>query len=153
MADLIARRLDEHDPWRLALVERRLVWDEARMSHLLDSPLVGYPIGSLLVCRVRHEAHVLRESRATRVAETARAGMWQLLDGQQRTNALISLFTDQAYFGRFHLDMSRQRVPEEVITRARDARSGLVYIARRPDDAGSTEPLERRERFVELARA
>ena len=62
VAELIARRLDEHDPWRLALVQRHLVWDEVRMAHLLDSLLAGYPIGSLLVCRVRQEAHVLRET-------------------------------------------------------------------------------------------
>jgi hypothetical protein len=71
VADLIARRLDEDDPWRLALVQRHLVWDEVRMAHLLDSLLAGYPIGSLLVCRVRQEAHVLRESGVTRVADGA----------------------------------------------------------------------------------
>jgi Protein of unknown function DUF262. len=152
VADLIARRLDEHDPWRLALVQRHLVWDEVRMSHLLDSLLAGYPIGSLLVCRVRQEAHVLRESGATRVAEIARAGTWQLLDGQQRVNALISLFTEDARFGRFYLDMTRRRIPEEVVTRRRDARRVLDYIAWRSDDAGGTEPLDGRERFIELAR-
>ena len=152
VAELIARRLDEHDPWRLALVQRHLVWDEVRMAHLLDSLLAGYPIGSLLVCRVRQEAHVLRESGVTRVAEKARAGTWQLLDGQQRVNALIALFTDRAHFGRFYLDMTRQRVPEEVVTRRRDARRALDYIAWRSDDAGGTEPPGNRERFVELAR-
>jgi hypothetical protein len=152
VADLIARRLDEDDPWRLALVQRHLVWDEVRMAHLLDSLLAGYPIGSLLVCRVRQEAHVLRESGVTRVAEKARAGTWQLLDGQQRVNALIALFTDRARFGRFYLDMTRRRVPEEVVTRRRDARRALDYIVWRSDDAGGTEPLEVRERFIELAR-
>jgi hypothetical protein len=152
VAELIARRLDEDDPWRLALVQRHLVWDEVRMAHLLDSLLAGYPIGSLLVCRVRQEAHVLRESGVTRVAEKARAGTWQLLDGQQRVNALIALFTDRARFGRFYLDMTRKRIPEEVITRRRDARRALDYIAWRSDDAGGTEPPDNRDRFIELAR-
>jgi Protein of unknown function DUF262 len=152
VAELIARRLDEHDPWRLALVQRHLVWDEVRMAHLLDSLLAGYPIGSLLVCRVRQDAHVLRETGVTRVAEKARAGTWQLLDGQQRVNALIALFTDRARFGRFYLDMTRRRAPEEVVTRRRDARRALDYISWRSDDAGGTEPLEGRERFIELAR-
>lgn len=152
VADLIARRLDEHDPWRLALVQRHLVWDEVRMAHLLDSLLAGYPIGSLLVCRVRGEAHVLRESGVTRTAEIARAGTWQLLDGQQRVNALISLFTEDTKFGRFYLDMTRRRIPEEVVTRRRDARRALDYIAWRSDDAGGTEPLDNRERFIELGR-
>ena len=152
VADLIARRLDVHDPWRLALVQRHLVWDEVRMAALLDSLLAGYPIGSLLVCRVRGEAHVLRESGVTRTAEIARAGTWQLLDGQQRVNALISLFTEDAKFGRFYLDMTRRRIPEEVVTRRRDTRRALDYIAWRSDDAGGTEPLQNRERFVELGR-
>lgn len=152
VADLIAQRLDEHDPWRLALVQRHLVWDEVRMAHLLDSLLAGYPIGSLLVCRVRQEAHVLRESGVTRVAEKARAGTWQLLDGQQRINALIALFTEHAPSGRFYLDMTQRRIPEEVVTRRRDARKALDYIAWRPDDAGGTGPLDRRERYIDLSR-
>ena len=58
------------------------------MSHLLDSLLSGYPIGSLLVCRVRGDAHVLEETSGTRRAVTAAAGTWQLLDGQQQVIAI-----------------------------------------------------------------
>ena len=152
IADLIGRRLDEHDPWRLALVQRHLVWDEVRMAHLLDSLIAGYPIGSLLVCRVRQAGHVLRESGGTRKAERASAGTWQLLDGQQRVNALIALFTEHGRFGRFYLNMTRVRVPEEVVTRRRDARRALDYIAWRSDDAGGTEPFDDREQYVDLAR-
>ena len=110
------------------------------------------PIGSLLVCRVRQEAHVLVESGGTRRAQNADAGTWQLLDGQQRVNALVCLFTEHGQFGRFHVDMTRKRVPEEVVTRRRDKRHALDYIAWRPDDAGGTEPIDGRERYIDLSR-
>lgn len=152
VSQLIASRLDPVDPWRLALVQRHLVWDEIRISGLLDSLLAGYPIGSLLVCRVRQDAHVLVESGGTRRAQLADAGTWQLLDGQQRVNALVCLFTEQGQFGRFHLDMTRTRVPEELVTRRRDKRHALDYITWRPDDAGGTEPIDGRERYIDLSR-
>lgn len=41
VADLIRKRLDPDDPWRLALVQRHIVWDEVRMARLLDSLLRG----------------------------------------------------------------------------------------------------------------
>ena len=152
VAQLIARRLDEQDPWRLALVQRSLVWDEVRMAGLLDSLLAGYPIGSILICRVRQDGHVLRERGSARVAEGASPGTWQLLDGQQRINALITLFTEHGNYGRFYLDMTKRRVPEEVVTRRRDARRALDYIVWRPDDMGGADPMEGRERFIDLGR-
>lgn len=152
VAALINRRLDEHDPWRLALVQRHLVWDEVRMAHLLDSLLAGYPIGSLLVCRVRQGGFVLRESGASRVAEKAAHGTWQLLDGQQRVNALVALFTEHGRFGRFYLDMVRDRIPEEVVTRRRDTRRVLDYIKWVADDVGGGEPIPQRERHIDLSR-
>lgn len=152
VAQLIASRLDPVDPWRLALVQRNLVWDEVRISGLLDSLLAGYPIGSLLVCRVRQGGHVLVEAGGTRRAQEATAGTWQLLDGQQRVNALVCLFTEHGRFGRFHVDMTRKRIPEQVVTRRRDRRHALDYIVWRPDDAGGTEPIDGRERYIDLSR-
>jgi hypothetical protein len=152
VSQLIASRLDPVDPWRLALVQRHHVWDEVRISHLLDSLIAGYPIGSLLVCRVRQPAHVLVERDGTRKAEEARSGTWQLLDGQQRVNALVSIFSEHGRFGRFYLNMLRPRVPEDVITRRRDRRRALDYIVWRSDDVGAAEPPEPRQNFVDLSR-
>lgn len=152
VAQLIASRLNPVDPWRLALVQRHLVWDEVRIAHLLDSLLAGYPIGSLLVCRVRQGGHVLKEHDGTRRAEQAAAGTWQLLDGQQRVNALVSIFSEHGKFGRFYLHMLRERVPEDVITRRRDKRRALEYIAWRSDDVGAAEPPDPRHHYIDLAR-
>jgi len=152
VAELIASRLDPVDPWRLALVQRHLVWDEVRMAHLLDSLIAGYPIGSLLVCRVREAAHVLVERDGTRKAEEVQSGTWQLLDGQQRVNALVSIFSEDGRFGRFYLNMLRPRVPEDVITRRRDKRRALDYIVWRSDDVGAAEPPEPRQHYLDLSR-
>jgi Protein of unknown function DUF262/Protein of unknown function (DUF1524) len=149
---LIARRLDPVDPWKLALVQRHLVWDEVRMAHLLDSLVAGYPIGSILVCRVRAGSHVLVEAEETRRSESASASTWQLLDGQQRVNALVSIFTEAAGFGRFYLHMTRERIPDDVVTRRRDKRRALDYIAWRAEDEAAGEAVEGRERFLDLSR-
>ena len=153
VAQLIASRLDPEDPWRLALVQRHVVWDEVRISHLLDSLLAGYPIGSLLVCRVRQGGHVLVENEAgRRTTRTADQATWQLLDGQQRVNALVAMFTDRGHFGRFYLNMTVRRIPEDVVTRRRDTRRALDYIEWRAQDTSGSEPIEHRERYVDLSR-
>jgi hypothetical protein len=153
VAQLIASRLDSDDPWRLALVQRHVVWDEVRISHLLDSLLAGYPIGSLLVCRVRQGGHVLVEAAdGRRITRTADQGTWQLLDGQQRVNALVAMFTDRGRFGRFYLNMTVRRIPEDVVTRRRDTRRALDYIEWRAEDTSGSEPIEHRERYVDLSR-
>ena len=58
--DLVRRRTGAlPDEWQLALVQRDVKWDEVRIASLLDSLLSGYPIGALLVCRVRQGGSVL----------------------------------------------------------------------------------------------
>ena len=63
------------------------------MRYPLDSLLEGYPIGSLLVCQVTGQSRVIRVEAGQRVVAEADRDAWQLLDGQQRINALFSLFT------------------------------------------------------------
>ena len=76
-----------------SLVQRDLVWTETQVRYLLDSLLFGYPIGSLLLCRVSHDGAVLERRDGVRHAVAASADDWQLLDGQQRVTALVRLFT------------------------------------------------------------
>lgn len=151
--ELVARRLDESDPWRLALVQRHAVWDEVRTARLLDSLLAGYPIGSLLVCRVKRSSHVLVEKGDTRIAERAQAGTWQLLDGQQRVNALVAIFTGLGGFGRFLLDLTVRREPEDVVTRRRAKRAATRHIVWLPDeDTRSQDAIDNRDRYLDLSR-
>lgn len=126
--DIVRRRTGaDPDTWRLALVQRAKVWDHVRMRYLLDSLLRGYPIGSLLLCRVTGKAHVM--SFDDRDAVEAAEGTWQLLDGQQRINALYSIFTDLANYGRFYMLMT-QSLPETEgpMTGRRRRDEGLKYL-------------------------
>ncbi|MDY0001550.1 MAG: DUF262 domain-containing protein [Polyangia bacterium] len=89
------QRTQRKDAWKLALVQRDVVWDEFRVAKLLDSILAGYPIGTLLLCRTKDRTYELDlETR-----QLARGDSWQLLDGQQRCVALGALFLPPAARG------------------------------------------------------
>ncbi len=90
------------DPWHLALVQRDRVWNQLQVARLFDSLLAGYPIGTLLLCRIRQPGDVLDHSRSPIAAP---AGTWQLVDGQQRISAMVALFADDPVFERYFLDM------------------------------------------------
>ena len=147
--ELVGHRLHENDRWNLALVQRDEVWDEVRMRHLLDSLLAGYPIGAILLCRVKEASRVLRVDGMTRELQDAKEGAWQLLDGQQRINALFSIFTDQGAYGRFYLDMTKERQsPGPSQARAAKERA-MPYIVH-CDRSDDTPP--NREDFIDLSR-
>jgi hypothetical protein len=77
--DLVRRRRgDDPDLWPLALVQRNEVWDQVRMRHLLDSRLEDSPIGSLLVCQVTGQSHVVRWDAERRAVADADGRSWQL---------------------------------------------------------------------------
>ena len=151
VSDLVRRRLDPSEEWKLALVQRHRVWDGLRMKRLLDSLIAGYPIGTLLVCKLRQESITLRETKDTRIAEASPAGSWQLLDGQQRINALACIFTKNGDLGPFLVNMFNERITEDVVTRTRDKRKATEYIFG-PDEPGdgASEP-PRRERYLDLS--
>ncbi|HEV8699210.1 MAG TPA: DUF262 domain-containing protein [Candidatus Limnocylindrales bacterium] len=154
VGELVRRRTGgSADPWQLALVQRNVVWDEVRMARLLDSLLAGYPIGGLLVCRVLHGGMVLAQTDDGREARPADEDVSQLIDGQQRVNALVCLFSDAGGFGRFFLDMTSPRVADEVVTRRRDKRTTIRYIRWSADGRFDDAPGEgERERFLDLSR-
>ena len=127
-ASSAGHRLSETDRWNLALVQRDEVWDQVRMRHLLDSLLSDYPIGAILLCRVKGSSKVIRVDGAARRQEEATEGAWQLLDGQQRINALFSMFTDQGSYGRFHLNMTVERQPPGPVQSRTTKDRALPYI-------------------------
>ena len=84
--DLVRPQLGlEEDPWELALVQRDLVWKQDRMVGLLDSLLAGYPIGSLLLCRVRRETDARQLGSSQGQERRVAAGTPQLVDSKQRS--------------------------------------------------------------------
>ena len=151
VGDLVRRRTGAlPDPWQLALVQRSAVWDEVRIARLLDSLLAGYPIGALLVCRVRQGGAVLDETGDGREARSVGADTSQLLDGQQRVHALTCLFSEAGDLGRFYVDMTARRAGSGIVTRRRDKRTVLRYIRWERDVAYSDE--REREHHLDLGR-
>jgi hypothetical protein len=103
VGDLVRQALDpERDPWDLALVQRDRVWDHVRVARLLDSLLVGYPIGSILLCRLRGRTNGTTPAldRNHRVRDIP-FSTWQLIDGQQRLSALSALFAELPGHGAY----------------------------------------------------
>lgn len=149
VGDLVRRRLSDTDRWNLALVQRDEVWDELRMRHLLDSLLAGYPIGAILLSRVREPARELVVRTDGRRDEVdASVGSWQVLDGQQRINAMFSIFTDKGNYGRFLLDMLKER-PAPSPAQGRMAKTRSIPHVQHLD--GAEDDLEGRSRFVDLS--
>lgn len=102
---LVRRQLKlEEDPWALALVQRDLVWGQDRMVALLDSLLARYPIGSLLLCQAESATSTRPQGTSNGAEGIADAWTPQLVDGQQRSHALFSIFTGSG-FGRFYVDL------------------------------------------------
>jgi hypothetical protein len=131
VAELVALREDEAtDPWRLSLVQRALVWQERQVAYLLDSLLFGYPIGSLLLCTVLRDGNVFEMKDGLRLRRSAPEGTWQLLDGQQRLNALAWIFAGPTApeQGRFLVRLDAQRDIEDVTLRKRNQEQALRYI-------------------------
>lgn len=149
VGELVGHRLNDDDRWNLALVQRDEVWDQVRMRHLLDSLLADYPIGAVLLCRVKGSSKVIRVDGPDRRQEEAAPGAWQLLDGQQRINALFSMFSDQGNYGRFYLNMTVERQPPGPVQSRSTKDRALPYIAHResPD-----EDIENHDRFIDLSR-
>ncbi len=126
------------DPWRLSLVQRDLVWTEAQVRYLLDSLLFGYPIGSILLCRVSQGGAVIERSGGTRRAHDVGADVWQLLDGQQRVTALVRLFAapDAHANSRILLSLTADRDLEDVVQKRSNVDRSLRHIrlARRSEE-------------------
>lgn len=150
--EVVRRRMGvESDTWDLALVQRAEVWDQVRMRHLFDSLLAGYPIGAILLCRVAGDSRAIRLQGGERLVVAAEADEWQLLDGQQRINALFSMFTDQGRYGRFFLNMAVRRQPPGPASRQSTKERALSYIAWYDPDTDAPEPHSR-HLLIDLSR-
>lgn len=138
VADLVAiRQGATGDPWRLSLVQRDAVWNELQVAYLLDSLLWGYPIGSLLLCTVNRGGDVLVRRGGTRRAEAAPAGVFQLLDGQQRMNALAALFArPDGTHGSYLLSLDMKRDLQDLTRRRKSVKRSLRYIHLPGDEVG-----------------
>ena len=150
------------DRWHLALVQRDEVWDVERMERLLDSLLAGYPVGALLLCRTeKAPSKVIDRDEEDEVVREAPEGAYQLLDGQQRLNALYTMLSasDEKHrksYGRFYLDLTVARQPPTPAGTGRHG-SPMPYLVWRegpngPLDQGEYDAFPTRGRCLNLSR-
>src|SRR5262245_52082744 len=149
------------DRWHLALVQRDEVWDVERMKRLLDSLLAGYPVGALLLCRTRGASKVIDRDEDEDTVRTAPAGAYQLLDGQQRLNALYTMLTasDETHreYGRCYLDLTVARQPPTPAGAGTRRGPTMPYLVWRegpdgPRDEGEYDAFPTRGRCLDLSR-
>lgn len=69
-------------------VQRSAVWGPKQIVDLWDSALRGLPLGTLFVVE-QHEERTVRGTGLDAKSEVVKVGGWDLLDGQQRTRALL----------------------------------------------------------------
>ena len=151
--DLLRRRCgDPPDIWHLALVQRDEVWDQVRMRYLLDSLLNGYPIGSLLVCKTTGQSRVIRLEGGERVVAEADRDSWQLLDGQQRINALFSMLTPDVTYGHFYLQMVARHNAHAGPVTSRRGRDDSVRYIHWQEEPEVERALPDRDRYIDLSR-
>lgn len=153
VGDLVNQRLSADDRWNLALVQRDEVWGELRMRHLVDSLLAGYPIGAILLSQLRPGSNsdareLVTHADGSRVEQAAPPESWQVLDGQQRINAFVCVFTDQGRYGRFYLDMLAKR-PEPTPSQGRNAKARSLPHIKHVEPDG--EVFDGREGWIDLS--
>ncbi len=149
------------DRWHLALVQRDEVWDVERMKRLLDSLLAGYPVGALLLCRTDTAvSKVIDRHEDEETVREAPAGAYQLLDGQQRLNALHTMLTasDEKHrkYGRFYLNLTVARQPPSPAGTGRRGPAMSYLVWREGPDGrlgeGEYDEFDDRGRCLDLSR-
>jgi hypothetical protein len=160
VAELLRNRMGA-DRWHLALVQRDEVWDVERMKRLLDSMLAGYPVGALLLCRTdKVTSKVIDRDEDEETVREAPEGAYQLLDGQQRVNALYTMLTasDEKHrkYGRFYLDLTVERQPPSPAGTGRRGPAMPYLVWREGPDGrrgqGDYDAFDARGRCLNLSR-
>ena len=80
-------------PWTLSIAQRPFEWSPLRVANLVDSILRSFPIGSILVVRMKGAHYKLELSKELRDMENSEeTATTQILDGQQRCAAILATF-------------------------------------------------------------
>ena len=78
---------------KLPYFQREFVWSTKDMKDLLASILVGLPVGSLLLLKAKKDHFSIRNIEGVHTDLISDKQILFLLDGQQRTTAIYSIFT------------------------------------------------------------
>lgn len=140
--------------WRLSNVQRNQVWRGLQVGYLLDSLLWGYPIGSILLCRVVRDGSVRVKRGGSYERQRAGKHELQLLDGQQRMNALGALFArgTEPEARRFLLSLTKERDRHDLTRRRTSMKRTLRYIQVQDADAQADESVvETRSNWLDVS--
>ena len=116
--------------YQIPTFQREVVWERDRVKRLWDSICKFYPLGSILVWRTETQLHNHREIGGHPLDDRPGGGEFlYLLDGQQRTTALLT----SMYGGEI---------------KSRDDRDPQVFVDLTVEEANEVEDEAWRERFL-----
>lgn len=116
--------------YQIPTFQRKVVWERDRVKRLWDSIRKFYPLGSILVWRTETYLHKHREIGGITIKDQpANREFNYLLDGQQRTTALLT----SVYGGRIS---------------GQNTRDSALYVDLTIDSADGVEDKTWRERFL-----
>lgn len=116
--------------YQIPTFQRDVVWDRTRVKRLWDSIYSFYPLGSILVWRTETRLQKHREIGGHPLEERSGNGEYQyLLDGQQRTTALLT----SMYGGS---------------VKGKEGKNLQLYVDLTVEDADEVEDASWRERFL-----
>jgi len=90
----LIQKLRSDNSWKLSVAQRAFEWKALRVVNLVDSILRNFPIGSLLVVKSK-SAYFERqadEKLHKRIKNKRKIKHTQIIDGQQRCQAILSTF-------------------------------------------------------------
>lgn len=116
--------------YQIPTFQREVVWERDQVKRLWDSICKFYPLGSILVWRTETQLHSHREIGGHQLdKQTSGQELLYLLDGQQRTTALLT----SIYGGNI---------------KGQDGRNPHLFVDLTIEDASEVEDEAWRERFL-----
>jgi len=126
---------------RLGAYQRSVVWKDKQKAELIDSILMGYPIGVIVLNRIERKG----------VAQTAD---YDIIDGQQRLTAIKEFWDDPLlYITKWRKEPGKKEEEEEslaIISSLRSSIDEIVEQLKREDRRATKREL--RERVLENIR-
>ena len=86
------------DGWKLSRTQRAFEWNRRKVTNLVDSLLRGFPIGTFLLHETSSPYYELSQKDKFHDVHQSAVQTRQILDGQQRSAAILAAFNGEGYF-------------------------------------------------------
>lgn len=134
--------VDEHKPVVLTIpaFQRTLVWSPEKQRNLIASILKGFPIGAILLVE-----HAEKKSVTLPSGKTVMATNYGIIDGLQRTNAIVEHLRQSLHFANadvldgnsfdsFHAALSEYATQELEAEKVTDSVTSWMHETRVPNE-------------------